>query len=1122
MRKNPRSAAVSPLAASAWAVAVLLVVSIASAAPSPKALELRDEGFAELENENPDRAEAAYRQLVEMLPKDPLGHANLAIALLRQQKHEEALVAIDRALAIEPGRGDLLAIRAEVLQWKGDLEGALGVLKSAADAAPQDLEILYAAYQLATTLRTEAAGAVAYDVLGKLAQLRPENLVVLLQLGQQAIAEGDRATASGTFLRVQELLWQAPPIAERALGMVTDALKGDDLSAARVPAVRLENVLKVSPMFRESLRELKTGIQGIPLRDLVGEPEPTSFGEPLDLRFAATVLDTRATAGRALATGDFDDDGRADLARIRADGKLEIRLAKGGWKAASEHAAAEVDELLALDVDNDGFLDLVAAGPKRGDAWRGAGDGTFTSATEDWGLAGAAGRGITTLDFDIEGDLDLVTVGAPGRAADLWRNNLAGPLDAVGSKAFPEVADRDARGVFPSDLDQDGDLDLVVAHGGGLTWLDNLRQGRFDDRTAKARLRPTRAVVDVVAADLGTDGLPELIGAGPGGLRVWRNLDGRFATVAPVGLPSGVDLTSVTAFDADNDGRLDLASAGPGGLFVHGQQADGSFARWPAALEIEAAAVVAADLDGDGDLDLAAAGPGGLAWLENQGGHRNGWLVLRLRGLDKGSSKNNIFGVGSAVEVRAGRAVQFREAVGDRVHLGLGGLDAAEVVRVVWTNGVPQNRLDVAGEQRLVEEQLLKGSCPFVYAWDGEGFRFVTDLLWGAPLGLPAAPGVWVDSDPSEIVRLDGLVDDGGIYRLRITEELWEAAFFDKLRLWVVDHPEDVEVASNLRIVPGAGPQPEVVLGSRDLRPMAAAWDGQGRDVTAEVARRDEVYADGYSPGPYQGVAEPWAFTFDLGEAPARSVRLHLEGWIFPADASLNLAVAQRDDYPYLPPRLEVETKEGWRTLMDDFGFPAGKTKTTVVDTPPLPPGATKLRIVSSLWLHWDRLRWTTSVADDAPVVLARLEASRADLRQRGFSALVRTAPNAPHTFDYARVRAESPWTIFPGSYTRFGDVRPLLAEAEDFSVVLAPGDELAVEVDARHLPPPAPGTRRTLFLESHGWDKDADRNTGEGLRLEPLPFHAMGSYPYPEGVTYPDTEGHRRYRSEWLTREIQ
>ena len=78
-----------------------------------------------------------------------------------------------------------------------------------------------------------------------------------------------------------------------------------------------------------------------------------------------------------------------------------------------------------------------------------------------------------------------------------------------------------------------------------------------------------------------------------------------------------------------------------------------------------------------------------------------------------------------------------------------------------------------------------------------------------------------------------------------------------------------------------------------------------------------------------------------------------------------------------------------------------------------------------------------------------------------------------------------------------------------------------ALLFDASSLPPPPQGWRRTVFLESHGWDKDADRNTWEANQMEPLPFRAMKSYPYAEGERYPDTPELRKYRAEWLTRVI-
>ncbi len=1117
-----------------------LAVPLQAAVP-PKAVELHHKGLAELENESPENAERAYREVIKLVPDDPLGYVNLSIALLRQQKYDVAarvLNFVPEDLAHHPR---ILGVRGELRQWTGDLEGALDVLAEAAEVAGDDLEVLYAAYQLASNLKSEKAAAVKRQALERLAELRPENVVVLLQLGQRSIADGDRAGATAAYQRVGELLWQAQPMAQRAFGMLEEALKKDDLSAARVPAVRVENVLKVSPMFRESLRELKTGIQGIPMERFATEPPVESFGEPIPIELAGTRLDERPSAGRGLVAGDFDGDERPDLARLRRGepNVLEIRLAAAGWKVSSEHPVvpADADELLLADLTNDGHLDLVAFGARGAAAWLGQADGTFTAAADQLGLAAAGAAAATVLDFDVEGDLDLVLAGRASGAGDLWRNSLQGPLEQVGTKALPNLKLSGARGLAASDLDRDGDLDLAIAHAGGLTWLANLRQGQLTEqpvgggaaeRGAAERGAAERGPAErgpamnaVVAADLTNDGLPELVAVGDG-FNLWRNGGGSFTAWRPAGLPAEGHYDTVVAFDASNDGRYDLAAAGPEGVVVFTQDAAGGFVAVELAeAPAKAQGLAAADLDQDGDLDLAVGGPEGLHWLENKGGNKNGYLALRLRGLTKGSSKNNVFGVGSVVEVRTGVAYQYREAAGDVLHLGLGSQKTADVVRIVWTNGVPQNRLAVAGNQRVVEEQLLKGSCPFLYAWDGEGFAFVTDLLWASPIGLPLAPGVWAPSDPGELVRVDGLVDDGGVYRLRLTEELWEAAFFDHVRLWVVDHPAEVEVASNLRVRMGEV-EPERVLASRELRPVAAAWDGEGRDVTELVRHRDEVYADGYAKSPYQGVAErPWSFTFDLGEAPGTAVRLHLDGWIFPSDASLNLAVAQRDDLAVLPPRLLVETAGGWRELVASTGFPAGKTKTMVLDTPPLPEGARRLRIETSLWLHWDRIAWTTKPADDQPRVVARLLPSSANLRFRGFSAAVRHAPNAPHVFDYQRTRLASPWLPFPGRYTRFGDVRELLREADDFSVVLASGDEIAVTFDASHLPPPAPGFVRTLFLESHGWDKDADRNTWEGQQLEPLPFRAMSGYPYVEGEEYPDTPAHRAYRREWLTRDM-
>ena len=1093
----------------------------------PSAVRLRNRGYAELENEKPALAAATFEQLTRIAPKDPLGWANLAIALLRQQDFEPATNALAKALELAPTDPRLLAIQGEIEHWSGRGEAALDSFRRAADGAPDDHELQYALYRQATILTGEQADAAARLALERLARLRPENLVVMLQLGQRARAGGDRAQATAAFLRVRELVWQARPGADKILEKVLAGLEANDLEGVRVPATQLENVLKISPMYRESLRELSTGIQGIPLAALRDEPPVSSFGPAVEVELVAR----RIAEGNVLdvAVGDLDGDEIPDVVALFGGESPRLRLRPGAHAAEPrEHEAAGVERLLVADLDNDGRLDVVGYGPDALVFWRNGEDG-LEEKTQEASLGGGGGVAATVIDFDIEGDLDLFTAGSG--TIELYRNVPPEPLQAVGARSLPDSGElpeaaAGIRDVVATDLDRDGDLDLVVAGDNGLARFDNLRQGRF---TAGVLSGPEGRFSRVVSADFDNDGRPDLATAGRGG-GLWRGVrgDGDRFEAFPMAktLDSAAEMTALAVLDADNDGRLDVALGGPGGIAVAAQRTAGKLSF----LTIDGApagvrALAAADLDRDGDEDLLAATADGLYRLENRGGNANRWLQVRLRGLDTGNSKNNLLGYGSTLEVRAGSAYQFREAVADVTHFGLGGLESPDLLRVVWTNGVPQNRFDPAANQWIVEEQLLKGSCPFLYVWTGERFEFATDLLWGAPIGLPAGAGRWMGADPSELVEIERIVPLEGRYELRLTEELWEAAFFDAVRLWVVDHPEEVEVASSLRVVPGE-PTPERVLGSRGLRPVATAWDAAGRDVTKRVARRDEVYADGWRRSRYQGVAtEPWTFTFDLGEAPESAIRLHLDGWIFPTDARLNLAIGQRREIELVMPRLEVETEAGWRPLIAHLGFPAGKTKTMVIDTPPLPAGARKLRIVSTQWLSWDRLAWVpadTGVADEAPRIQAHLDPDVADLRFRGFSRPHRLAPNAPHGFDYDVVTARSPWLPFPGRYTRFGDVRELLAEVDDRSVILAAGDEIALSFDATGLPPVAAGWRRTLFLESHGWDKDADRNTGEGLQVGPLPYRAMRGYPYTTGDAFPDGELYREYREEWLTRIVE
>jgi len=1161
--------------------ALVLLAALAPAAapaqPTEEQVRLHGIGYAQLENERAVEAEGTYRELIELVPDEPLGHANLAVALLRQDRKDAALAAIDRALGLGGNRGDLLLIRADILSaGAGSHEEALADYRRAARAEPDDPEMQYALFRHAEIMSSVEAEASRRTAVERLRRLRPDNLVVLLLSGAAALEDGDRGRASDDYLRVRELIWQAHPTAERLVEEILDALEADDLERARrTSAPRLRNVLLATTGWQSSMSEIFTNIPGIPVERFIDESPIEDFGPALPVRFRATRIDNAPAGGRALEIADLDDDDRPDIAWAAAGeggepprSRLELRRAANGLAAPGASPETNARLLVVGDADNDRRLDLVAIGDPLA-VWQ------VDAATEIPRLADTSDRFLAQpfavdaadlIDFDSDGDLDLA-VARTGGGPDLLRNVsgegvFEGPLEALGPKALPDGEARSYHHLQATDADRDGDTDLLLAHDEGVLWLDNLRQGRFAERLPPApsrsllgrllgRLRgeepateglTTGSPVRVVrTADLDADGVPEFLLAGESTFILNRNEDG---VVAPFPLTSEStalpgNATDLALLDADNDGRRDLAFVADGQLRVLTQTSNSG----SPALEFRLAQVTglprdagfttvrADDLDGDGDQDLVAAGATGLYRIENLNGSENNWLRVRLVGLDIGNQKNNVFGRGTTIEVKSERAYQYFEADRPITHIGLGNRRRPDLIRVVWANGVPQNRLNPGSNQTIVEEQVLKGSCPFLYTWDGEQISFVTDLLWGAPLGMPLADGVWNGYDPDELVRVDGARTRGGFYDLRITEELWEAAYIDRVRLWVVDHREGLEVASNLRIVPGRGhigrPADEVVS-SAAVRPVVHATDGRGRDVTERVRSRNEVYADGYERSRFQGhAAEPWTFTFDLGEAPGRPVRLWLDGWVFPADASLNLAIAQAVEHGALEmvtTRLEVETGDGWQTLLDPMGFPPGKTKTMVVDTPPLPAGASRLRIVTTRWLHWDRVAWSTELGGidgDGVIIQARLDAASADLSYRGFSAPTRPAPNGPHLFDYQRASTQSPWLPFPGRYTRFGDVRELLAFVDDRQVVIGPGDEVRVLFDARALPAPAPGHIRTVFLESFGWDKDADRNTWKADSNLPLPFQAMSGYPFAPGESYPRTPELDAYRGEWLTRVV-
>jgi hypothetical protein len=629
------------------------------------------------------------------------------------------------------------------------------------------------------------------------------------------------------------------------------------------------------------------------------------------------------------------------------------------------------------------------------------------------------------------------------------------------------------------------------------------------------------AVRSAVAADFDGDGRLDVVTGAAQGSTFSRNRgDGTFAparALAAGGAP--------VAADFDNDGFLDLFLASEAGrsALLRGDGA-GGFDRWeagplPAALDAEPV-----DFDGDGDLDLAiVAADGKPVLFENRGGNANGWIDVALEGLPTGSGKVNRAGFGSEVELKAQDLYVYRVVSRPVTRLGLGARRKAEVLRVVWTNGIPQNELDPRVRTLVREVQQLKGSCPFVYAHDGKRWHFVTDALGRSPVGLLFDGVHQAAADTREWLLVPGtlLAPSGGRLLVDFTEELWEVAYLDLAELVAIDHPSGVQVVPDEKMVPPPFPEKCFFTVARPVVPRAV--DGSGRDRTPEIEREDGVYLGGFAPTRHQGIVAPHELVLDLSAArSATSVMLYLTGWVFYSDTSIQVSLSQRSgtadaDRPS-GPILEVpDGRGGWRVAIPAMGYPAGKTKTMPVDlSGVLVRSDPRVRIRTNLALYWDRIVYT---ADDpepaceispAPLVAAHLAF-------RGFSRMRRDGDESPHVFVHDDVETAPRWADLAGYYTRYGDVRPLVGAADDRYVVMKGGDSVRLEFDASALPPLPRGWERDWLLVLDGWDKDGDENTVAGQTVEPLPFHAQDDSRYGEKQAEPPALD--ELRRSWLTR---
>jgi hypothetical protein len=202
------------------------------------------------------------------------------------------------------------------------------------------------------------------------------------------------------------------------------------------------------------------------------------------------------------------------------------------------------------------------------------------------------------------------------------------------------------------------------------------------------------------------------------------------------------------------------------------------------------------------------------------------------------------------------------------------------------------------------------------------------------------------------------------------------------------------------------------------------------------------------------------------------------------------------------------------------MGFPAGLPRTIVVDlTGKLPKGTRRIRIKTNLQIYWDQV-----LIDNGPEMATntrRLELplATAHLAFRGYPQQVDGETPGDLTYHYDRISATGPFQWQRGSYTKYGDVTPLLRQIDNHYVIFGSGEEIDAEFSDASLPPLPSGWKRDYFFYANGFVKDMDFYEAMPFTVAEMPFHEMTTYPYPASEHYPEDNRSIQYRIDWNDR---
>ncbi len=1152
-----------------------------------EAARLNNLGAAYMNQQLFEKGLKSFQQAEALDPRLTSARLNEGVALLNLQKIEEAKAALGDALKQDPKTPNAWYNLGLLAKNTGDAQAAIDAFRHVVELDANDADTWYF---LGSVYVQAKQFPQAIEAFQHALQLNP--LHASAEFGMSRAYQ-----QSGDVEHARENLKKFQSITEKKLGAPMSLAYGEQGQYSRAvesPTYVIKPPAQIKVQFVDVTKE-------------AGIVSKAKAGLKTD--------EDKGVVGASVCFIDYDNDGKIDLflADNGPQGGMALyrNLGKGKFEDVTKQAGL-VPGIHALsctvgDYDNDGFADLAVSDFEGVLLLHNEKNGTFKDVSVAAGIKSKFIGGLTFIDYDHDGDIDLYgasgmyeCVGNCRGTGTVWRNNGDGTFTVV--EIGVETA-AIAIGAIGTDYNNDRAIDFVIAgstEGAGTlvspVFYPNPREGKF---VAHALIQSPQPTVGVVALDFDHDGWMDLAFTHDGSpaFTLWRNNHGKSFDQVKLPETNWVRAFGVAAFDYDNDGWVDLVAVGEtmegkGEIKLFRNLGPDGFKDVTADVGLDKIhlesprAIITGDYDNDGAVDLLITqnhGPAVL--LRNEGGNKNHWLRLALKGLNDNKSA-----IGTKVEVFAGGNRQKFEIYGSNGYLGqnspyltigLGEAKEADIVRMLWPTGVLQDEINVAGDkqQDFLEIDRRGSSCPTLFVWNGERYEFVADMLGAGVVGHWIGPNQRDIPRPVEWIKIDRRMmrekaasstlchperSEGSMrfaasctdpspersaaqddkrttngqrptttLSFRFMEPLEEAVYLDQVRLLAVDHPAGADVYPNEYFASNP-PYPEFkVVVSQGAKPPTGAWDEHGHDVLPDLLAHK--YFGDFALTQFQGFAQPHTLTLDLGEPYSGGpfwLLLHGEVEYFSANSMYAASQAGIQAIsPYVEALVsdEKDARGKWKRVVDDMGFPAGGPRTMTADlSGKLPAGTRKIRITTNLQIYWDRIlidRTEQPKVGAIPlhetVRLTPIPLLRANLQFHGYPFKIEGTPPGNVNYLYEKVSATGPYTRPFGTYTRYGDVLPLLTATDDKLAVFGSGDEVQLDFDPSSLPALPRGWVRDYFFAANGYEKDMDFYAAEGNFVAPLPFLSMGDYPYAPKKSFPLDDAHVNYLLEYNTRHM-